>query len=834
MSQTVEEGSSAVFSVAGSGTSLSYRWYLNGVALSDGVQADGSAASGSSRPTLTVAGTTGAESDGTYTVALTNSLGSVTSSAAVLSLVPPGVGGSMFKGVGDLPGGAFNSQVRAATDDGQIAVGSGSVLNTVTAIDNASDGGDRPFLWTSTAGISELAGPVIVTSGTLFETGSDITPDGAVIAGRVRTSSTAADREPALWRNDGKTLTLIPDIAGYDAYRGAANSISSDGTVVYGWSVELVSQGGIWQAYRWTAETGTVGLGFLNVSDIESIPAARGCSSDGSVVVGMDLEGDGVTSDAFLYKVGVGMRALGALGGGTWSSALAVTPDGNTVFGSGNSARFPNGEYFTWTQAGGMTPIGVGNPYDISNNLGAISADGQVVAASTYIHNANGFMAVDQALAAAGLNITGWSHLFLIGMNHNERVLYGQGTDPSGNPEGWVATVAPGYLQGLALPAAITYGPPNQTAMAGMTADFGAGTSGGPGLTAQWFENGTPLADGPQSDGSTVSGSASPYLQMANVPISKNGNSYTIQVHDGNGNHATSAAGVLTVTPQPVITALLAESPVLGGPLNLASDGTYLYVAGTNLLGPTDPNTSPTGLSLFRLPLSGGAATSLYPVLNPQQLAVLGVNLDWVDPTSGSGSTQILQARAAGGGPVAAIYGQTVNPAIVSGTGLATDGTYLYALDSSDGQLYRLNADGSGLTPLGGARYATGSQTESIAVYQGNAYVLESGESSLVTDLVSIPTDASGPYATVWGNSFGPFLDPQCVAVGDGMIYVSDLNLLTGQLTTIWELPVSGGNPVALVSGAPFSNISGLTFVNGILYVSDSGNGIIYQIQVNP
>jgi probable HAF family extracellular repeat protein len=827
----VEEGSGAVFSVSGSGTSLSYKWYLNGVALSDGVQADGSVVSGSSRPTVTVTGTTGAESDGTYTVVLTNSLGSVTSSPAVLSLVPPGSASSTFAGVGDLPGGAFNSQVRAATDDGQIAVGSGSVLSNESAIDNASDGGDRPFLWTSTAGISELAGPVIVTSGTLFETGSDITPDGAVIAGRVRTNSTAAVRESALWRNDGKTLTLIPDIAGYDAHRGAANSISSDGTVAYGWSV---TQGGIWQAYRWTAGTGTVGLGFLNGSDIESIPAARGCSSDGSVVVGMDLESDGVTSAAFYYKVGVGMSALGTLGGGTWSSALAVTPDGSTVFGSGSSTRFPLGEYFTWTQGGGMNPIGVGNPYDISNNLGAISADGQVVAGSTYIHNANGFMAVDQTLAAAGLNITGWSQLFLLGMNHNERVLYGQGVDPSGNPEGWVATVAPGFLQGLALPAAITYGPPNQTAMAGMAADFGAGTSGGPGLTAQWFENGTALADGLQSDGSTVSGSASPYLQMTNVPISKNGNGYTIHVQDGNGNHATSAAGVLTVIPVPMMTVLLPVNTALGGPLNLANDGAYLYVAGTNLGGSSDPNTSATGLSMFRLPLSGGTAASLCPVLNPMQIAVLGGNVDWIDPTAATGMTQILQAPAAGGGPVTAIYSYSVNPAITSGTGLGTDGTYLYALDSSDGQLYRLNADGSGLTALGGPRYATGPQTESLAVYGGKVYVLESGESSLATDLVSIPTDASGPYSTVWDGTIGPFFDPQCVAVGDGMIYVSDLNPATFLVTTIWAMPVSGGNPVALVTGAPFSNISGLTFADGVLYVSDSGNGIIYQIQVNP
>ncbi len=825
-SQTAAEGGVATFTVAASGNGVSFQWYLNGVVLSDGAQPDGSVVSGAQGAALTLTGTTGAESDGTYTVVVTNLAGSVTSSAAVLSLTPPGAGAFTFTGVGDLPGGGFNSQIRAATDDGQIAGGSGSVLNS-NPIPNGA--GDRPVLWTSTAGISELPEPAAVTRGTVFLTVSDITPDGAVIAGRVRSSPTVNLRTSAIWSNGGRTLTLIPEISGYSGGRSAANAISGDGKVVYGWSTNL--PGGQWQAYRWTAETGTVGLGFLNASDQESIPAARGSSADGSVVVGADLASDGVTNIAFIYKVGVGMSALGSLAGGTWTDALAVTPDGVHVIGSGNSTRFPRGEYFTWTQGGGLAPLGVGNPYDVSTNLAGVSTDGQVFAGGAYIHNANGFMALDQTLAAAGLNIAGWSHLSLNGMNHNGKVLFGQGVDPSGFAEGWVARVAAGYLQGLSLPATITRDPPDQTAVAGSNAGFGVGTSGGPGLAVQWFLNGVALADGLQADGSTVSGSASPYLQLANIAPSSSGGAYSAVVLDGNGKHATSAEAFLTVVPQPLVSILSAGDPALGGPLSLATDGTFLYAAGTNLAGPSDPNTSTTGLSMFRLPLSGGAATSLCPALEPQQLAVLGGNLDWIDPSSGLGSTQILQAPA-GGGPVAAIYSQAVTPAISAGFGLATDGTYLYALDSSDGQLYRLNADGSGLKALGGARYVTGQQAESVAVYQGNAYVLESGETSLVTDIVTIPTNGSDAYATVWDNSIGPFYDPQCIAVGDGMIYVSDVDVYTGQVTKIWVLPVYGGDPALLVSGAPFNNIVGLAYANGILYVSDQGTGTIYQIQV--
>ena len=46
-------------------------------------------------------------------------------------------------------------------------------------------------------------------------------------------------------------------------------------------------------------------------------------------------------------------------------------------------------------------------------------------------------------------------------------------------------------------------------------------------------------------------------------------------------------------------------------------------------------------------------------------------------------------------------------------------------------------------------------------------------------------------------------------------------------------MPISGGNPVALVSGTPFSTLAGLTFANGVLYASDTGNNTIYQILLN-
>ena len=575
------EGTRALFSVGGSGTVVSFRWYLNGVALSNGTQPDGSVVSGAASPTLSVTGTTGAESDGTYTVTLTNLLGSVTSSAAVLSLVPPGSGSSTFTGVGYLAGVVPASSIRATSEDGQIAVGSGNVLSPGPQ----AGAGDRPVLWTSTAGMKPLAEPVTITAGTLFLTASDMTPDGAVIAGRVRTSPTANQRASAIWSNDGTTLTVIPEVAGYSGGRGAANAISGDGKVVYGWSSDNAS--GLRQAYRWTAATETVGLGFLNPTDTQSLPAPRGCSSDGSKMTGTAYASDGVTSTAFIYRVGSGMSSLGRLPGGTWSAADVITPDGSTVLGAGNSTRFPGGEYFTWTQGGGMVELGVGDPGDVSNGtLAGISADGSVFAAGGYVHNANGFMDIARVLSGSGLNPAGWSQFSVAGVSHNGRVLFGDATDPSGYTQGWVATFAGSYLANLSLPAAITNQPVSQTALAGGSAVFGVGAGGGPNLTVQWYLNGVALADGTQADGSTVSGSRTRAMQLGNLSLANDGASYTVRVSTGAAS-ATSSPALLTVTPQAVVSALLSGDPVLATPLNLSAGGSALYVAGPTRASPT-------------------------------------------------------------------------------------------------------------------------------------------------------------------------------------------------------------------------------------------------------
>jgi hypothetical protein len=91
--ETGNIGGSATFTVGGkSNLAITYAWYLNNVALTDGTQADGSVVSGSATSSLTISGLAADENGANLTVGLTNAAGSTTSSPATLTVdLPPSI-----------------------------------------------------------------------------------------------------------------------------------------------------------------------------------------------------------------------------------------------------------------------------------------------------------------------------------------------------------------------------------------------------------------------------------------------------------------------------------------------------------------------------------------------------------------------------------------------------------------------------------------------------------------------------------------------------------------------------------------------------------------------
>jgi probable HAF family extracellular repeat protein len=101
ISQTINQGSMAVFSISATG-SVTYQWQLNGLPLSDGAGIEGATG-----PQLTIGAATPANS-GSYTCVVTTPTGSITSTSGVLTVINSSTPGSVisissraFVGAGD-------------------------------------------------------------------------------------------------------------------------------------------------------------------------------------------------------------------------------------------------------------------------------------------------------------------------------------------------------------------------------------------------------------------------------------------------------------------------------------------------------------------------------------------------------------------------------------------------------------------------------------------------------------------------------------------------------------------------------------------------------------
>ena len=364
---------------------------------------------------------------------------------------------------------------------------------------------------------------------------------------------------------------------------------------------------------------------------------------------------------------------------------------------------------------------------------------------------------------------------------------------------------------------AITAPPASQVVTPGGPVTFTITATGFPVPTYQWYFNNAPIAG---ATGSTL-----------NIPVADAGavGAYTVTATNSQGSVTSTAAALAVIVGE------FTGDPSLSRPGYLTSDGVNLLVGGVNATV-SDPNRNAESHdSIFSvpLPLGSGGATSICPAFNPLELAVLGGSIFWIDPDAGPlTSTQILSTAVGGSGMVNPIYtGTSADDPILYGSGLATDGTLLYAVDEFAGSVWSMNPDGSGLTQIGPNRYAGGFAAErlnTIAVKQGTLYIADLGGGHGTPAVLSIPTGGT-TFTTVASGS--PLVDPSGIAVGDGMIFVAD----PGAGNTVWEIPVAGGTPVALFSGSlgtPLGHLAGLAYSRGKLFVADSTGGSIYELQV--
>jgi probable HAF family extracellular repeat protein len=211
--------------------------------------------------------------------------------------------------LGDLPGEPFSSEFRGVSADGSVAVGRG---NFNLRPGNPATG--EAVRWTEATGmvgLGDLPGGIFLSQATA------VSADGSVVAGLSQGGPTY---NAFIWT---QAMGMVP----LSTRESSAVGISANGRVVVGQDPST-------EPFRWTQETGMVGLGHLPGAHTS---AALAVSADGSIIVGRS------GFDAFIWTERTGMQnletflsGLGAdVTGVDFTSATAISDDGRVIAGYG-------------------------------------------------------------------------------------------------------------------------------------------------------------------------------------------------------------------------------------------------------------------------------------------------------------------------------------------------------------------------------------------------------------------------------------------------------------------------------------------------------------------
>ncbi|MCX5685617.1 MAG: PEP-CTERM sorting domain-containing protein [Planctomycetota bacterium] len=341
---------------------------------------------------------------------------------AVLAMITSVAAGALphsFTGLGELsPGSGFTSEARACSADGTVVVGTGTTPS-----------GARAFMWTRPLG---QTGPGTMTvlaqpTGQLQSWGNDVSADGRYVVGWTGSNfGSNVGWEGVRW-GPGGSLDRI-SVAGNGVW---AKSISGDGSIVAG--------GLISQAFTWTPADGVVPLSGAPGSGYNS--NAEAISANGLVVVGDYVDPtNGATRDAYRWTQAAGMVGMG--GGFT---AVGTSDDGSVVVG-----MLMNGDAYRWTAATGPVSMGTYEPGARTYARG-VSRDGSRVVGNIEFSDdtmkafiwdqTNGIRILQDVLEQdCGLDLTGWTLTRAWDVSMDGPTIVGRGYH-NGVEEAWVATL---------------------------------------------------------------------------------------------------------------------------------------------------------------------------------------------------------------------------------------------------------------------------------------------------------------------------------------------------------------------------------------------------------
>ncbi len=331
-----------------------------------------------------------------------------------------------FIGLGDLPGGLYESFARGVSADGSTAVGR-----------SISAAGPQAFRWTAADGMAGLGD---LSGGSFHSEAYGVSDDGTVVVGW---SVSSLGVEAFEWRL-GVGLTGLGSLQAGPGFRSEAYAVTGDGSQVFG---------------RSNHSTGFVGFAKPTGSPMFPIPDLPGGGTDSVVMatcagaaclVGRSFGPSG--HQATRWTAQMAPVALGdPPGGAVDSQANDVTPNGSVIVGFGTSDA--GTEAFRWTAATGMQSLGHLPSATVESKAWAVSHDGgRVVGWSAAAGGARAFVwesptgirnLNDVVQEEHGLDLQGWIMVAAYGVSADGLVVVGLANRPGGATEAFRLEVPP-------------------------------------------------------------------------------------------------------------------------------------------------------------------------------------------------------------------------------------------------------------------------------------------------------------------------------------------------------------------------------------------------------
>ena len=624
VSQTVIVSQTASFSVAATGTApLTYQWNKNGTAIS-----------GATSSTYTTPATTSSDNGAQFTVIISNSVGTVTSNAATLTVnTPPSISAQPI------------SQTATAGQTASFSV-------------TASGTSPLSYQWnkngTAIGGATSSSYTTPVT--TTADNGAQFTVTVSNSAGSV-TSSAAT-----LTVNVAPSITTQPASQTVTVGQTATFSVTASGTTPfsYQWQKNGVAISGATSANYTTPATSSSDTGAQFTVTISN-SAGSATSNAATLTVNAAAVAPSISTQPASQTVPAGQTAtFSVTATGTAPLSYQWQKNGTAVSGATSS---------TYTTPA-TTTSGSGTQFTVtvSNSAGSATSNAATLTVTSYVLTAtpSSFSLSAQAGGAVltqtvSINDTTPGPLpFTLSTDKSWITLSAtSGTTQSGgtpmqfsvNPSGLAAGTYSGNIfvtasgvtnSPLAIPVtlavspavapSITTQPLSQTVTAGQTATFAVVATGTSPLTYQWQKNGT-----------TISGAASLSYTTPATISSDNGTQFTVTVSNSAGS-ATSNAATLTVN---------AATPGALAPSTTSLSFGNVIVSSNSVLGVNFTNSGSVNITVSNVTISGAGFTasgvSNGQIITPGQVVTL--NVTFAPAATGSTTGNVTVASNASNSP---------------------------------------------------------------------------------------------------------------------------------------------------------------------------------------